>query len=80
MKLTYAMNTYNPALEKISSLGYVVGIIANEEGFDWEARKNGDVFIASDPLRLLGLLSIGEVQHPVTDQYDTLLKLHFGNA
>lgn len=79
MKLTDAMNTYNPALEKMSKMGYKISIVENEESFDWEAKKDDAIFIAADPLRLLGLISIREEFYilPIHNHYDEILKLHF---
>jgi hypothetical protein len=62
-KLADAMNTYNPALLVLRQRGYRVWVDPSDEGSegeDWRAEKDGRDFIASDPLRLLGLISIWE--------------------
>ena len=63
MKLADAMNTYNPALAVITKKGYKIWIEPSdndEELGDWCARKEDDSFVASDPLRLLALISLWE--------------------
>lgn len=65
MKLTDAMNTYNPALLSIIMKGYTLSLIPSkddDELGDWYATKDGDEFYASDPLRLLALISIYEIR------------------
>ncbi|MDJ0365566.1 hypothetical protein QMK33_10400 [Hymenobacter sp. H14-R3] len=74
------MNTYNPALSTIGKLGYAIQLLENAEGFDWEASKDGEIFIASDPLRLLGLISLKDEYHAGSMErlYDKILASHFG--
>ncbi|RZL12734.1 MAG: hypothetical protein EOO62_10250 [Hymenobacter sp.] len=79
MKLTDAMNTYTPALATIGKLGYTIRLLDNEESFDWEAKKGDDVFVASDPLRLLGLISLKAEYQSASraDIYGNMLAAHF---
>lgn len=86
MKLADAMNTYNPALALITKKGYKIRIEPsdnNEEAGNWCAKKEDDNFIASDPLRLLALISLWEelgeswnIGHE--NLYDKLLEETFG--
>ena len=65
MKLIDAMNTYNPALLVLREKGYKIGLLVSDEEDklgDWYAIKEGNEFKASDPLRLLGLISIYDVR------------------
>jgi len=73
------MSTYNPALEKITKMGYKIELVDNEESFDWQAIKGDDVFIASDPLRLLGLISSKEEYEAnhIPNHYDNILKYYY---
>jgi hypothetical protein len=62
-RLADAMNTYNSALVVLRSKGYQLYIYPDErEGYlgDYWAIKDKRDFIAKDPLRLLGLVSIWE--------------------
>jgi len=62
-RITDAMNTYNPALAIVKSKGYKLFLLPDErEGYlgdYWAIKENRD-FIASDPLRLLGLITLWE--------------------
>ena len=57
------LNTYNPALRVIRTKGYKVFLFPDDReefvGKYW-AIKNNRQFIADDPLRLLGIISIWE--------------------
>lgn len=77
------MNTYNPALEVIVEKGYKIIIVDNEESFDWKAIKKGEEFLASDPLRLLALITVfekkGENWNSFKESYyDNILKEFYG--
>jgi len=85
MKLTDAMNTYNPALGLVQDKGYTVEVIDDEENdsFDWKATKNDCQITASDPLRLLALISIVEEKGSdwnknISNFYDEILKDFYG--
>jgi hypothetical protein len=86
MTLADAMNTYNPALDLITKKGYKVWIepCDNEEEFgNWLAMKEGDSFSASDPLRLLAVVTIWEERGASWNAgngnlYDKLLEEAFG--
>ena len=83
MKLTDAMNTYNSALLAIKSKGFDITLMPHDNDDElgsWCAKMNGHEFIASDPLRLLGLISIWEIrgnkwerQPKESDLYDKIL-------
>ena len=63
LTLVDAMNTYNPALLVLRRKGYHVWVDPGDEESedeDWRARKDERDFIASDPLRLLGLIAMWE--------------------
>ena len=65
-KLADAFNTHNPALIVIEDMGFSFGIIPDEKSDEesetgignWYAIKDDKEFIASDPLSLLGLITI----------------------
>lgn len=83
MILKDAMNTYNPALEVIQNKGFKISIVDYEENFDWKAYNDKNEFIASDPLRLLGLIIIyenmGENWNDFKENhYDKILKIFYG--
>jgi hypothetical protein len=62
-RLADAMNTYNPALLVLRQKGYRVWVDPGDqesEGEDWRAEKDARDFVASDPLRLLGLITMWE--------------------
>lgn len=64
-RLAEAMNTYTPALLVLRQWGYAVTYRPPDEpgGWsEWSARKEDREFIATDPLTLLGLATIGEVR------------------
>lgn len=65
MRIVDAMNTYNPALHVIASLGYALEIDPSDEedsiGF-WTAKKNDFVAEADNPLAIPGLVSIFEAK------------------
>lgn len=80
MKIADAMNTYNFALEIMKNDGFSITIIDNDDdSFDWEARRGNDIFIASDPLRLLGVICIGKEygekwnEQKIPNHYDWIL-------
>lgn len=84
MKIADAMNTYNPSLHLISSKGYEIGIQeSGSDSFDWEAKKGDNIYVASDPLRLLALVLIGEElgeqwkNLKTGDLYNQILDKHF---
>lgn len=57
------MNTYNPALRVIAGKGYKLFLYPDDrDGFlgKFWAIKNNRNFVADDPLRLLGLISVWE--------------------
>ncbi|GHO41839.1 hypothetical protein [Ktedonospora formicarum] len=63
LRLTDAMNTYNPALTVLKNKGYHLYFVPDERPQcfgDFWAMKDGRVFIAMDPLRLLGLIGVWE--------------------
>lgn len=63
LRLTDAMNTYDPALTVLKTKGYHLYFVPDERPRffgDFWAIKDGRVFIAMDPLRLLGLIGIWE--------------------
>ena len=83
MILKDAMNTYNPAIEVIQNKGFKISIVDYEENFDWKAYNDKNEFIASDPLRLLGLIIIyenkGENWNDFKENhYDKILKIFYG--
>jgi len=83
MKLADAMNTYNPALEIIVEKGYKIKIVDNEDSFDWKAIKCDNEFIASDPLRLLGIINLHEEKGTdwnsfKKDYYNSFLEKAYG--
>lgn len=83
MKLADAMNTYNPALWIMKEKKYKITLIDKEESFDWKASKDGNEYIASDPLRLLALIIIIEEKgekwnHYEKDYYDEILEEFYG--
>lgn len=63
-RIADALNTYNVALNIIKSKGYKIFLYPDEReeylGSYWAIKGECD-FIAEDPLRLLGLISIWEV-------------------
>lgn len=82
--MTDAMNTYNSALKLIKEEGYSISIFdENDQDYSWQAEKLGFTFIASDPLRLLALITIWKVhgegwrEQNVCDYYDDILTKHF---
>ncbi|SFE66544.1 hypothetical protein SAMN04487969_10523 [Paenibacillus algorifonticola] len=85
MKMADAVNTYNYALNIIKELGFSISILDHEESFDWEAKKESNTFIASDPLRLLGLILIGTEYGEewngmnIPNHYDLILKEHYND-
>ncbi len=64
INLTDAGNTYNYALKKIYEWGYVVLVITESESLDdhtyYYAKKNGETYLETSPVKLLGLLTIIE--------------------
>ena len=83
-RIADAMNTYNSALSIIKSKGYKLFFYPNNtEDFhgDFIAIKGPRQFMGSDPLRVLGLISIWEntgddwqnSSHFEEDIYDTVL-------
>jgi hypothetical protein len=61
MKLAEAMNTYSPALLVLHQLGFQLTVERpreNQKWRTWVARKDDRTFFASDPLVLLGLVSL----------------------
>ena len=64
MRLADAMNTYNHALAALEARGYAVYLEPDERedhlGSFWAIQEQRD-FIASDPLRLLGLVAMWEL-------------------
>ena len=61
MKLAEAMNTYSPALLVLQELGFQLAVERTRESEKWKtwvARKDDRTFFASDPLVLLGLVSL----------------------
>lgn len=85
MKIADAMNTYNIALKIIIDKGFSVSIVDDDmDSFEWEAKKEKDTFIASDPLRLLGLIEIGEKygerwnEQKIPDHYHLILEEKYG--
>jgi hypothetical protein len=64
LKIADAMNTYNVALLTLQHKGYRLWLEPSDENEDeygeWCAEKDGRVFIAWDPLRLLGLVAMWE--------------------
>jgi len=65
MKLADAMNTYNPALLTIIRKGFDISLLPSKDDNElgnWRATNDSHDFIASDPLKLLGLISIWEVR------------------
>lgn len=62
-RIADAMNTYNPALRIIQSKAYKIFILPDERDDylgDYWATKGSRDFIASDPLRLLGIIALWE--------------------
>jgi hypothetical protein len=86
MKFADAMNTYNPALRVIVAKGYKVWIEpgdSDEELGNLCASQGDDSFVASDPLRLLALITLreelGESWNAGNENlYDKLLEEAFG--
>lgn len=64
VNLTDAGNTQNYALKKIYELGYTVSAVTESECLDdhmyYYAKKNGETYLETSPMRLLGLLTIIE--------------------
>jgi hypothetical protein len=63
LRLTDAMNTYNPALTVLNNKGYHLYFVPDKRPQflgDFWAIKDGRVFSAMDPLRLLGLIGMWE--------------------
>jgi hypothetical protein len=63
MRITEAMNVYNPALFNIKSKGYVLSIVLdekNEEIVFWVAEKDSVKLSGFNPLSLLGLIQVAE--------------------
>lgn len=62
MRLVDATNTHNPALLTLREMGFRLAILPDEEEKDtlgiWQARAEGVVFEAGDPLSLLGLVAL----------------------
>jgi len=62
-RLSAEINTYNSALQIIKSKGYKIFLYPSESdeffGTYWAIKENRD-FIAEDPLRLLGIITIWE--------------------
>ncbi|PUA36649.1 hypothetical protein C8Z91_25055 [Paenibacillus elgii] len=84
MKIADAMNTYNFALEIIINAGFSIKINDNNDNsFVWEAKRGKDTYIASDPLRLLGLVCIGKEygekwnEQITPNHYDLILDHHY---
>ncbi|MEW7280369.1 hypothetical protein ABW636_17395 [Aquimarina sp. 2201CG1-2-11] len=82
-RIADAMNTYNLGLKIILSKGYKIFLIPDKrEGYvgDFCAVKGSRTFFGSDPLRLLGIISIWEntgddwqSHMPEEDFYDEIL-------
>jgi len=84
LKIADAMNTYNLALKIILDAGFTIKINDNDDdSFDWEAIRGKETFIASDPLRLLGLICIGKEygekwnEQTTPNHYDLILDYHY---
>jgi len=64
IKLTEAMNTYNPALHTLKEMGYEVFVVIDDyEGTEfsrWKAQKEGVIVTGFNPLSLLGLVILIE--------------------
>ena len=62
IKLTEAMNTYNPDLHTLKEMGYEVSAVVYEEVEEtrWIATKEGVIVTGSNPLSLLGLVILTE--------------------
>jgi hypothetical protein len=86
-KITDAMNTYNPALQEVIDLGYIVSLQdTDNDNYDWVALKKDCTLIAADPLRLLALVVIREKagidwnKRSIPDHYDMILEKHFNGG
>lgn len=58
MKLVDTINTYNPCLNALTSLGFEVTLIPTDDDDsigDWRATRDDVMLAAEDPVRLLGL-------------------------
>jgi hypothetical protein len=64
LQMADAMNTYNAALLVLQDKGYRLWLEPSDENEEeygrWHAERDGRVFVAWDPLRLLGLVAIWE--------------------
>ena len=64
VNITDAGNTQNYALKKIYEWGYTVSAVTETECLDdhmyYYAKKNGETYLETSPVRLLGLLTIIE--------------------
>jgi len=62
IKLTEAMNTYNPALHTLKEMEYEVSAVVYEEVEEtrWIATKEGVIVTGFNPLSLLGLVILTE--------------------
>lgn len=62
LRISEAMNTYNPALYVLQARGYTVRMQYDEQTKDttWIAIKDDARFAASNPLSLLGLVAMWE--------------------
>jgi hypothetical protein len=58
MKITTAGNIVIPAIKLIKDLGFHLKV---EDGF-FSAKKGDDIFMAEDPIRLLGLIKLIEAE------------------
>ena len=60
IKLTEAMNTYNPALHTLKEMGYDIFVVIDDyEGTEfprWKAQKENVIVTGFNPLSLLGLV------------------------
>lgn len=84
-RIADTMNTYNISLSIIKSKGYMVFLYPDEReeylGDFWAIKGNRD-FVASDPLRLLGIISVWENtgddwqnnKFPTEDLYNNILE------
>jgi hypothetical protein len=60
MRLASAGNVIIPAIKTIGELGYKYSI--EKEGDLCSAEKDGNTFVAEDPIAVLGLIKMYEVQ------------------
>ena len=74
VKLTEAMNTYNPALYTLKEKGYEVSAVVYEEVEEtwWIATKEDVVVIGFNPLSLLGLVILTEQYGESWQEYNKI--------